>query len=276
VTATVKALNELLSQVKDEQSYIVVRERTHRNTAESTNARVKWWSIFQLGVLIGMCIFQVWWLKRFFEVSFDYLVTDSEWLIKETTGQASRIKRMYHRQHQQGISKDCPILQPIKFLPPSCHVHWSSLVKEKYCQRQTSVSSHIAFRKHQEKDCNYSHAFRGLQYDSSRQPKSEHTWASCAGFRCICGVQKLTYFGSMKISSCLHSILYTFFAFYSNCLEQPELRADSFKASKPVHIHFEQAPRCPTFHPSNQPSPSKSRSILPWAWGAPLAEHLWQ
>lgn len=65
----VRQLSELLSQVKDEQSYIVVRERTHRNTAESTNGRVKWWSIFQLGVLIGEGIFQVWWLKRFFEVS---------------------------------------------------------------------------------------------------------------------------------------------------------------------------------------------------------------
>ncbi|KAI9752071.1 MAG: p24 complex component [Lichina confinis] len=64
----VRQLSELLSQVKDEQSYIVARERTHRNTAESTNARVKWWSIFQLGVLIGEGIFQVWWLKRFFEV----------------------------------------------------------------------------------------------------------------------------------------------------------------------------------------------------------------
>ncbi|PNS19798.1 Endosomal protein P24B [Sphaceloma murrayae] len=64
----VKAMAELLNQVKDEQGYIVVRERTHRNTAESTNARVKWWSIFQLGVLIGEGVFQVWWLKRFFEV----------------------------------------------------------------------------------------------------------------------------------------------------------------------------------------------------------------
>ncbi|KAL8823030.1 MAG: hypothetical protein Q9191_006249 [Dirinaria sp. TL-2023a] len=66
--AEVKNLAELLNQVKDEQSYIVIRERTHRNTAESTNGRVKWWSIFQLGVLIGEGIFQVWWLKRFFEV----------------------------------------------------------------------------------------------------------------------------------------------------------------------------------------------------------------
>lgn len=65
----VKALSELLQQVKDEQGYIVVRERTHRNTAESTNARVKWWSIFQVGVLAGEAVFQVWWLKRFFEVS---------------------------------------------------------------------------------------------------------------------------------------------------------------------------------------------------------------
>jgi len=66
--AEVRQLSELLAQVKDEQSYIVVRERTHRNTAESTNARVKWWSIFQMGVLIGEGVFQVWWLKRFFEV----------------------------------------------------------------------------------------------------------------------------------------------------------------------------------------------------------------
>ena len=68
LSSTVKQLTDLLNQVKDEQSYIVVRERTHRNTAESTNGRVKWWSIFQLGVLIGEGIFQVWWLKRFFEV----------------------------------------------------------------------------------------------------------------------------------------------------------------------------------------------------------------
>ena len=79
VAVLVKALFQLVSQVKDEQSYIVMRERTHRNTAESTNGRVKWWSIFQLGVLIGEGIFQVWWLKRFFEVyafSLEVLITE--------------------------------------------------------------------------------------------------------------------------------------------------------------------------------------------------------
>ena len=64
----VRQLSELLAQVKDEQTYILIRERTHRNTAESTNARVKWWSVFQIGVLVGEGVFQVWWLKRFFEV----------------------------------------------------------------------------------------------------------------------------------------------------------------------------------------------------------------
>ncbi|KAL2154926.1 hypothetical protein VTH82DRAFT_3602 [Thermothelomyces myriococcoides] len=66
--AEVRKMSELLERVKDEQAYIVVRERTHRNTAESTNSRVKWWNIFVIGVVIGESIFQVWWLRRFFEV----------------------------------------------------------------------------------------------------------------------------------------------------------------------------------------------------------------
>ena len=66
--AEVRKLSELFAQVKDEQSYIVVRERTHRNTAESTNSRVKWWNMFILIVVIGESVFQVWWLRRFFEV----------------------------------------------------------------------------------------------------------------------------------------------------------------------------------------------------------------
>ena len=67
--AEVRKLSDLLELVRDEQSYIVVRERTHRNTAESTNSRVKWWNLFVIGVVIGESVFQVWWLRRFFEVS---------------------------------------------------------------------------------------------------------------------------------------------------------------------------------------------------------------
>lgn len=57
-----------LQAVKDEQEYIVIRERVHRNTAESTNDRVKWWSIAQAIVLVAVCGFQVYYLQSFFEV----------------------------------------------------------------------------------------------------------------------------------------------------------------------------------------------------------------
>ncbi|KAF4619904.1 hypothetical protein D9613_005532 [Agrocybe pediades] len=57
-----------LASVKDEQEYIVVREKTHRNTAESTNSRVKWWSILQAIVLFSVVGWQVYYLKSFFEV----------------------------------------------------------------------------------------------------------------------------------------------------------------------------------------------------------------
>ncbi|KAG9000628.1 p24 complex component [Tulasnella sp. JGI-2019a] len=64
----VRSLAIGLQSVKDEQEYIVVRERTHRNTAESTNERVKWWSVAQTILLFAVCGWQVYYLKSFFEV----------------------------------------------------------------------------------------------------------------------------------------------------------------------------------------------------------------
>ncbi|GAA5827178.1 hypothetical protein JCM11251_001155 [Rhodosporidiobolus azoricus] len=64
----IRQLSASLEAVKDEQEYIVVRERLHRDTAESTNDRVKYWSIVQTCMLFGVCAFQVFYLKRFFEV----------------------------------------------------------------------------------------------------------------------------------------------------------------------------------------------------------------
>jgi emp24/gp25L/p24 family/GOLD len=59
----IRALANSLTSVKDEQEYIVVRERVHRNTAESTNARVKWWSVLQAVVLFAVVAWQVYYLK---------------------------------------------------------------------------------------------------------------------------------------------------------------------------------------------------------------------
>ncbi|KAI9361729.1 supernatant protein factor C-terminal domain-containing protein [Pilaira anomala] len=66
--AEIEELAESIRAVKAEQEYIVAREKVHRNTAESTNSRVKWWSVFQLILLISVCLWQVHYLKHFFEV----------------------------------------------------------------------------------------------------------------------------------------------------------------------------------------------------------------
>ncbi|KAF9182682.1 p24 complex component [Haplosporangium sp. Z 11] len=57
-----------IQEIMNEQEYTIAREKTHRNTAESTNSRVVWWSLFQSGILFLVCVFQISYLKRFFEV----------------------------------------------------------------------------------------------------------------------------------------------------------------------------------------------------------------
>ena len=61
-------LKRIVAELSQETEYLRVRERVHRNTAESTNDRVKWWSIAQLVVVAASVVFQVAYLKRFFEV----------------------------------------------------------------------------------------------------------------------------------------------------------------------------------------------------------------
>ncbi|CAG8536579.1 5806_t:CDS:2, partial [Dentiscutata erythropus] len=72
----IRELADGLAAIKDEQEYIVMRERTHRDSTYlnilniffTTNDRVKYWSFFQFIVLIAVCAWQVTYLKRFFEV----------------------------------------------------------------------------------------------------------------------------------------------------------------------------------------------------------------
>jgi p24 family protein beta-1 len=59
----IRSMAHSLTSLKDEQEYIMIRERTHRNTAESTNSRVKWWSIIQAVVLFAVVAWQVYYLK---------------------------------------------------------------------------------------------------------------------------------------------------------------------------------------------------------------------
>ncbi|RSH81533.1 p24 complex component [Saitozyma podzolica] len=68
VESEIRDLSSGLQMVKDEQAYLVVRERVHRNTAESTNSRVKWWAIVQTVILFSVCAWNVHYLKSWFEV----------------------------------------------------------------------------------------------------------------------------------------------------------------------------------------------------------------
>ncbi|KAK4686747.1 hypothetical protein P7C73_g3369, partial [Tremellales sp. Uapishka_1] len=68
VEQEIRDLSAGLQLVKDEQAYLVVRERVHRNTAESTNSRVKWWAIVQTVILFSTCAWNVHYLKSWFEV----------------------------------------------------------------------------------------------------------------------------------------------------------------------------------------------------------------
>eukprot|EP01087_Luapelamoeba_hula_P005137 TRINITY_DN1521_c0_g1_i1.p1 TRINITY_DN1521_c0_g1~~TRINITY_DN1521_c0_g1_i1.p1 ORF type:complete len:226 (+),score=30.14 TRINITY_DN1521_c0_g1_i1:34-678(+) len=65
------ALNQLqagVEHVKSEQSAMRLREEAHRNTSESTNTRVLWWSIFEAVCLVVISVWQVWSIRKFFEV----------------------------------------------------------------------------------------------------------------------------------------------------------------------------------------------------------------
>ncbi|KAF2074047.1 hypothetical protein CYY_004661 [Polysphondylium violaceum] len=65
---SIMLLSDGVNAVKAEQDYFRIREAYHRNTAESTNSRVLWWSVFEAFVLLSMSIWQIYYLKRFFEV----------------------------------------------------------------------------------------------------------------------------------------------------------------------------------------------------------------
>ena len=60
-------LAEGVKQVTDELDYLKIRERAHRDTNESTNSRIAWWSLFEYAVLIGMGTGQLYMLQSFFE-----------------------------------------------------------------------------------------------------------------------------------------------------------------------------------------------------------------
>ncbi|OBA19592.1 hypothetical protein METBIDRAFT_33238 [Metschnikowia bicuspidata var. bicuspidata NRRL YB-4993] len=66
LTLQIQDLNRKLQDIHMEQESIRERESVFRNQSESTNARVVWWSIIQVAVLVGTCTYQLRHLKGFF------------------------------------------------------------------------------------------------------------------------------------------------------------------------------------------------------------------
>jgi hypothetical protein len=64
---SISQLSNLLATVQSEQKYLKMREIRHKLTTDSTNTRVIWWNIFEAFAVVGMSVFQIYYLKRFFE-----------------------------------------------------------------------------------------------------------------------------------------------------------------------------------------------------------------
>uniref|UniRef100_A0A646QH78 Emp24-eca n=1 Tax=Hemiscolopendra marginata TaxID=943146 RepID=A0A646QH78_9MYRI len=63
----IRQLLDQVEQITKEQNYQRYREERFRQTSESTNQRVLWWSITQTAILLAMGFWQMRHLKSFFE-----------------------------------------------------------------------------------------------------------------------------------------------------------------------------------------------------------------
>lgn len=61
-----KKLEEQVAEIVAEMDYLRTREQKLRDTNESTNERVKWFAFGTMGVLVGLGIWQVIYLRAYF------------------------------------------------------------------------------------------------------------------------------------------------------------------------------------------------------------------
>ena len=61
-------LHSRLYDLMDQQDFSITREAIHRETTESTNTRVLWWSLAQIMVVISLALIQMYYIKSYFEI----------------------------------------------------------------------------------------------------------------------------------------------------------------------------------------------------------------
>lgn len=67
VEKELRKMEDTVDEIHREMLYMRQREAAMRNTNESTNSRVLWFSFFSIVVLLGMGVAQVLYLKKFFK-----------------------------------------------------------------------------------------------------------------------------------------------------------------------------------------------------------------
>ncbi|KDQ61666.1 hypothetical protein JAAARDRAFT_150546 [Jaapia argillacea MUCL 33604] len=63
----IRDLNNKLEDIRREQQYQREREADYRDLSEETNSKAVWYSLVQIVVLVGTCVWQMRHLKHFFE-----------------------------------------------------------------------------------------------------------------------------------------------------------------------------------------------------------------
>jgi len=61
-----RRFEEITAEVVKEMDYLRTREQGLRDTNESTNERVKWFAIGTMGMLVGLGVWQVVYLRAYF------------------------------------------------------------------------------------------------------------------------------------------------------------------------------------------------------------------
>lgn len=67
IEAELKSLETVMEDIVDEMEYLKQREADMRDTNESTNDRVQWFSVLSILTLVSSGVWQVWYLRKFFE-----------------------------------------------------------------------------------------------------------------------------------------------------------------------------------------------------------------
>ncbi|KAK6132316.1 hypothetical protein DH2020_033940 [Rehmannia glutinosa] len=62
-----KKLEDNVEAIHQNLNYLINREAEMREVSETTNARVAWYSLMSLGVCIFVSVFQLWFLRRYFQ-----------------------------------------------------------------------------------------------------------------------------------------------------------------------------------------------------------------